>query len=73
MLANIDLVRLTIEERHRDADRGRLVALARRVASCCAPATLRTRIVTAIRGTAAKGCPPDEALGGPAIRLATGC
>lgn len=73
MLDTIDLVRLTIAERHLEAERGRLATLASRFASCCSPATLRSRIAAAIRGARSSRGSTHASVSDCAAGLAAGC
>lgn len=51
MYATMELARLTMADRQRDADRWHLAALAQRIADCCRQLTIRGRLAaTARRG-----------------------
>ena len=60
MLFSFELAKLSIDERRRSEDESRLAALARRIADCCKPATLRMRLAAAIRSAADVCCPSDQ-------------
>jgi hypothetical protein len=72
MLFSVELAKLSIDERRRDVDAARLVSLARRIADCCKPATLRMRVAAAIRSAADACCPSDQERMIRAIRSVTG-
>ncbi len=57
---SLELAKLANDERRQEVDRSRLVALARRVAKCCKPATLRMRIAAALRASGRVCCPSDQ-------------
>ena len=60
MQFSLELAKLAIAERRQEGDRSRLVALARRVAECCKPATLRMRLAAALRASGNVCCPSDQ-------------
>ncbi len=60
MLFSLELAKLSIDERRHEGDESRLVSLARQIAACCRPATLRMRIAAAIRAEGDACCPSDQ-------------
>ncbi len=69
---SLELAKLSVEERRHEGDQSRLVSLARRIAACCRPATLRMRIAAAVRAAGDVCCPSDQERLMRAIRAANG-
>jgi hypothetical protein len=57
---SVELAKLSISERRREGDESRLIAMARRIADCCKPSTLRLRLAAAIRSAGDICCPSDQ-------------
>ncbi len=72
MLFSLELAKLTIDERQREGDESRFATLARRIAECCTPSTLRMRLAAAIRAAGDVCCPSDGERLMRAIRAANG-
>ena len=72
MLFSLEVAKLSIDERHHEGDESRLASFARRIAECCKPTTLRTRIAAAIRAAGDVCCPSDQERLLRAIRAANG-
>ncbi len=49
MTPSLDLANLRIVDLQREAERSRLATLVRRIAECCAPATMRGRLLSRLR------------------------
>ena len=63
-LDTLDIAKVTMAERQRQAEHGRLVALARRVAACCTRVSLRSRLLGFATGAGDTCCDstPRESL-----------
>ncbi len=72
MLFSLELAKLSIDERRHEGDESRFVSLARRIAACCTPATLRMRIAAAVRAAGDVCCQADQERLMRAIRAANG-
>ena len=72
MLFSVELAKLTIDDRRREGERARLASLARRIAECCKPATMRMRLAAAIRAAGDACCSSGQERLMRAIRAANG-
>lgn len=72
MIFSFELAKLSIAERRIAGDESRLVALARRIADCCKPSSLRMRLAAAIRAAGDICCPSDQERLLRALRAANG-
>ncbi len=60
MLSTLEFAKMTMAERQRDADRSRVLVFARRIADCCTPTSLRSRVADALVNAGSVCCPSEQ-------------
>ncbi len=73
MHSTIELARLAAQDRERDATRDALKSVAKRLAACCQPSSIWSRLSAAIQRAGDVCCPSDQERLARTVRAVNGC